>query len=182
MAHNKVVLAALVLAALAASCGGSSRPSANPTVTAPASPPASPTTSTALSGPTGVSSLAFVDPMRGWAIRACTTTGGTTTPCDILATDDGGTTWHVQYRQFDFVMDFARYSWENNWIAILDNCSGWLQEYYWRRWRDSSHFFGMARIILAKAKNFSHRVLLVRREERNSAHSISLFKDNHLKI
>jgi hypothetical protein len=51
--------------------------------------------------PSGISALTFADPLHGWAIDACVSE--TKVPsiaelphCDILATNDGGQTWHVQ--------------------------------------------------------------------------------------
>jgi len=90
-----LTVALVVVAALAVSCGGSSK--AEPTATAspeatarltplPTTPPAS-----------GISTLTFVDAQQGWAIGECSDVKGST-GCTILATSDGGKTWHAQYR------------------------------------------------------------------------------------
>ncbi len=47
--------------------------------------------------PNSIATLTFVDPTHGWAIDTCSPLD-TLQICDILATSDGGKTWHVQHR------------------------------------------------------------------------------------
>lgn len=100
MAQSKIVLALVLLTGLAASCGDSSSRAPAPALTATASSIAaaqSRDTSTPARWPTRLTELTFVDPLRGWAIGACPNADVSTGPCRILATEDGGQTWKVQY-------------------------------------------------------------------------------------
>jgi photosystem II stability/assembly factor-like uncharacterized protein len=91
----------LAVAALATSCGSSSKP-ATPTVTAQPSANATqtpPATTQGSSGiPNNIATLTFIDPMHGWAISACPIPGEALFVCNILSTNDGGRTWHVQHQ------------------------------------------------------------------------------------
>ena len=101
ISHRRQLLAAVALvltAALVASCGSGSG-KAKPTATEVAYPTLSPIPiktpppTPDVNAPTGLTKFAFVDRGDGWAIASCRYK-----PCDIVATQDGGRTWHIQYR------------------------------------------------------------------------------------
>lgn len=108
------------MAALALSCGGSSKakPTVTRTVAGPtstggsvATPEATRTESEAVAtylqikenevpASATIAGLVFVDSLRGWATNSCEDFAEDTELCDLLATTDGGKTWRVQHREF----------------------------------------------------------------------------------
>jgi len=151
MGKMRLASATFLLAAaiLLASCGGSSgapaMPSPSPTE-APAStrtPAAAPQTPTPdlLAGvplPTSLETLTFVDPMHGWAIDTCSNVD-IVAICDILATSDGGKTWHVQYRNVGRLQDLQFLDAQNGFasgkaevfsiVATTDGGNTWTPRY-----------------------------------------------------
>lgn len=99
MARIKVVLALVLFAGLAASCGGGSSGDAlAPTSTSKAA--TAERLPDLLSGapiPAGLTALTFIDPQHGWALDTCSELNDFLV-CEIVATSDGGITWQIQER------------------------------------------------------------------------------------